>query len=223
MIARVKRDAVLPLFVTLTYPDKFPSARESKRHLDIFLKRIRRAFPVAGGIWKLEPQQRGAPHYHLLVWGAPLVVVDEINMTVSGLRYFIPSAWYEIAGGGDEKHLLWHEGLLGHGNKQCVQAVRSWRGVWSYASKYLGKTFDVSGWENQWTGRYWGVFNPSAIPFGETKIVMVTRGQAVRMMRMQKRFAYHHKKMHYKKNNSMTIFCDASQWVEKLEVMSGEV
>src|SRR5271157_7616 len=120
MIARVKRDAVLPLFVTLTYPDKFPSARESKRHLDIFLKRIRRAFPVAGGIWKLEPQQRGAPHYHLLVWGAPLVVVDEINMTVSGLRYFIPSAWYEIAGGGDEKHLLWHEGLLGHGNKQCV-------------------------------------------------------------------------------------------------------
>jgi hypothetical protein len=211
-IARVRRDADLPMFVTLTYPDKFPDPVESKIHLDNFIKRFRRRFPKAGWIWKLEPQERGAPHFHLLVWG-----VDFIR-----LSFWVPGTWFAIAGGGDPKHLAWHEGRCGHGNKHCVERVRSFKGVWFYASKYLGKKFEVAGWNNKWTGRYWGVIAPENIPFGELRELVITRRQAVQIMRYQRRFS-RSKKVQGKKirklrgdRRSLSIFCDASQWVERL-------
>jgi hypothetical protein len=202
-IARIKRDAALPLFVTLTYPDKFPDPKESKEHLQAFFRRIKRAWPGCGLIWKLEPQERSAPHYHLLMWGVDL---DQAQKK-------IPSMWYEIAGGGDWRHLAWHKGELGHGNKNCVQKVNSFRGVWAYASKYLGKTFEVSGWGDKWTGRYWGVVCPINIPFGEMVQREIEYAQAVKVMRCQRRFAGIRK---HKARRSQTIFCDAGQWVERL-------
>ena len=125
-----------------------------QKHLENFAKRLKREFSDIGFIWKLEPQERGAPHYHLLVWG-----VQEAD-----LFYFVPSAWYEIAGDGDHNHLLFHMGCLR--NQHCVSEVRSWRGVWSYASKYLGKTFEVAGWDCIYPGRFWAVVNRENIPFG---------------------------------------------------------
>jgi len=203
-IARVKRDAELPLFVTATYPASFPDAKSSKRHLHILQERMKRAFPEAGWMWKLEPQERGAPHYHFLIWGADL----------HKMRKFFPVNWYQIAGGEDKYHLLWHTGLLGNGNVHCVQQVRSFKGVWFYASKYLGKTFEVKGWE--FVGQYWGAVQAKNIPFGEDKILEVTRAKAIEIMRYQKRFAYSKKKLRFRSNMSMTIFCDASQWANRL-------
>lgn len=69
LIASILRDAELPNFVTLTYPAKFPTVSRAKRDLKVFQQRLIRRFPGSGGIWKLEPQERGAPHYHLLIWG----------------------------------------------------------------------------------------------------------------------------------------------------------
>jgi hypothetical protein len=212
MIAKVRRDAKLPMFVTLTYPDEFPDPAESKVHLDNFEKRLKRAFPKAGALWKVEPQKRGAPHYHCLVWGVPFI----------WLSSFVPQAWYEIAGGGDPKHLAWHEGRCGHGNKHCVQEVRSFKGVWFYAAKYLGKTFEVAGWNKKWTGRYWGVMAPENIPFGEMRELVITRQKAVQIMRYERRFARSWKGRDKKKyspkgdRRSLAIFCDASQWAERL-------
>jgi hypothetical protein len=211
-IAKVRRDAALPAFVTLTYPDEFPDPAESKIHLDNFSKRLRRSFPKAGMIWKLEPQQRGAPHYHCLIWGCDLDDLSE----------FVPQAWFEIAGGGDPKHLAWHKGLCGHGNKHCVQQVKDFKGVWFYAAKYLGKTFEVAGWNKKWTGRYWGVIAPENIPFGELRELVITRQQAITAMRYQRRFT-RPKKVKGKKiyrpkgdRRSLSIFCDATQWAERL-------
>lgn len=203
MVAGVRRDAVLPLFVTLTYPNIFPDPKTSKRHLDIFIKRIRRVFPGVGLIWKLEPQQRGAPHYHLLVWGCDL----------AQLMQFVPQAWYEIAGGGDHKHLLWHGGMLGNGNVHCVQQVNSFKGVMAYASKYLGKTFEVAGWEQVWTGRFWGVVNQPNIPLGELVEEEVTKNKALEFIRYQRRFTGF---KNFRSNKSLTTFCDADQWIEKV-------
>jgi hypothetical protein len=200
-IGSIRRDAVLPLFITLTYPDKYPDPKTSKRHLDTFFKRFARAFPLHGTIWKLEPQKRGAPHYHLLTWGCELDQVFE----------FVTSSWHDIAGGGDILHLRWHRGELGNGNLPCVQQVQSFNGVWSYASKYLGKTFDVSGWEDKWTGRYWGVVRRTNIPFGKLIQEPVTWDKAVQVQRYQRRFAGLKKT-----NRSATIFCDVGQWVDNL-------
>lgn len=207
-IGQIRRDAALPAFVTLTYPDVFPKDHETfKQHLAIFSKRFRRAFPKGGFVWKLEPQTRGAAHYHLLVWGCEM----------SKLVEFVPKAWFEIAGGGDPFHLAWHSGLLGNGNSHCVQAVRSFEGVASYASKYLGKTFEVAGWDN--VGRFWGIVARQNIPFGEKKIVEVSYSLAVVAMRYQRRFSQgkkSRKKRHKTNGKSKTIFCDAGQWVNRL-------
>lgn len=201
-IAGVRRDAELPCFVTLTYPNSFPEPKQSKKHLKAFVMRAKRAFPEVGIIWKLEPQQRGAPHYHLLVWGA----------SQSVLRAFVPIAWHEIAGGGDPLHLLWHEGKLSNGNKHCVQKVRSFKGVWYYASKYLGKTFEVAGWDSLQVGRFWAVVSPANIPFGELCRVEISTKKTHSLMRYQRRYA----KLKGRDYPSLKVFCNASEWIDKL-------
>ena len=133
----------LPLFVTLTYPEEFPGDFEIyKKHLHTFFIDLRYHFPNFGAIWKLEYQGRGAAHFHILLWGCTLDQVIDL----------IPALWYKIAGNEDENHLKFHKGELGHGNRPCVEEVRSWNGVKSYCSKYLTK--DVS--MDAPSGRYWG-------------------------------------------------------------------
>ena len=202
-IARIRRDADLPMFVTLTYPNDYPHPAKSKVHLDMFFKRFHRRYPKAGGIWKLEPQERGAPHYHLLIWG-----VEYLELLT-----WVPQAWFEIAGNGDQLHLRWHKGQLGNGNLPCVAKVKSFKGVWAYAAKYLGKTFEAAGWGKMWTGRFWGVIGRENIPFGEAIVQAIEYKQATRMMRYQRRFA---KLRRPTVGRSLTIFCDADQWIEKL-------
>jgi hypothetical protein len=133
----------LPLFVTLTYHLDIPKDFEGyKTHLDSFYKALFRKFPRAGVIWKLEYQWRGYAHFHLFVWG-----VNEQD-----LKAFVPRVWNRIAGYGSADHLAWHQGTLGNGNEHCVQSVRSWNGVKSYASKYFSKVND-----DKVGGRVWGV------------------------------------------------------------------
>lgn len=216
-IARIRRKAALPLFVVLTYPDDFPEPEESKKHLHLLSVRFHKDFIGGGFIWKMEPQLRSAPHFHLLVWGVDLQKFSD----------WMPVVWFQIAGGGDPKHLAWHKGLCGNGNIHCVQPVRSFEGVWFYASKYLGKTFEVSGWDKKWTGRYWGVVAKENIPFGNLCQLTVTRQFAVTVLRYERRFVKGSKAHGKKKRKSPTggrslsIFCDASQWAERLYPLCG--
>lgn len=63
--------ARLPGMITLTYPGDWlcvaPTGKHVKRHLEAFKLRYLRAWgePLMG-LWKLEFQRRGAPHFHLL-------------------------------------------------------------------------------------------------------------------------------------------------------------
>jgi hypothetical protein len=199
-ISKVRLDAQLPIFVTLTYSESFPSPIESKKHLDIFRKRLLRKFCDAGYIWKLEPQQRGAPHYHLLVWGCDF----------AELKNFVPQAWYEIAGNNDIRHLHFHLGL--YKNQHCVSQVRSRKGVLAYASKYLGKTFEVAGWDEIYTGQFWGVIRKQNIPFGQSMIMYITLRDANIWMRYQKRFA----RLKSRSYKSLTTFCNSEQWISNI-------
>jgi hypothetical protein len=75
-----------PDFVTLTLPDESfeddvaSFAKTAKLHLDVLLKRLRRACPSACGFWRIEWKARKSgvcegklfPHFHLLVWGLPV-------------------------------------------------------------------------------------------------------------------------------------------------------
>lgn len=62
----------MPAMVTLTYPGEWlsvaPDGATVKGHLQAFFKRFERAWGVPWcGVWKLEFQRRGAPHFHLLM------------------------------------------------------------------------------------------------------------------------------------------------------------
>lgn len=198
LIAGIRRDADLPCFVTLTYPNYFPTVEKAKRDLKIFLQRLKRRFECSG-IWKLEPQMRGAPHYHMLIWG----------VSQGDLFEWVCQNWYDIAGNGDTNHLLFHKGEL-RGSKPCVSKVYSFKGVWAYASKYIGKTFEVAEWGSQWTGRFWGSWGD--LPQGELKEAIIPEKLAIISMRYQRRFARLKRYSHWR----VTTFCNADLWVEKI-------
>jgi hypothetical protein len=195
-LAGVRRDC-LPAFVTLTFPEFYPTVQRAKRDLDTFVKRLVRQFPDASGVWKLEPQKRGAPHFHLLVWGA----------SFRELLAFVPDAWYQVVGSDDPNHLAWHKGLLG--NSPCVQQVDSQRGVFWYASKYMSKEVGImfSDW-----GRWWGVFHRDNLPLGEVVNMEVTEEKAIEFIRYMRRFA-HIRSRDYR---TLTIICDSDFWINRL-------
>lgn len=112
-------DADFRSMLTLTYPASFPAdGRKVKKHLDIIKKRLVRSFPGIRGVWWLEFQRRGAPHFHLLLTLDLLSRGDvversrylrrkgtKIFRTVEALQSWVSSAWFELVGSGDEKHL----------------------------------------------------------------------------------------------------------------------
>lgn len=158
-----------PVFVTLTYPGVFPTeSKEWKRHLDNLFKRVRRNFPGAGAVWRLEMQKRGAPHYHLLIWG--------LSESVFQLRAWFSQAWYEVVGSGDSRHLA--AGVR-------VEVIRSQNGTMYYCSKYLSKPtselercyMSENGWSNP--GRFWGVHAIENVPVGELVKLPLSPQQAM--------------------------------------------
>src|SRR5882762_4253484 len=69
ILAKISRKAPLPSFMTLTYPHEYPSEwQDWKTHLHKFVEKAKTEFPTLAALWKLEPQKRGAPHFHALCW-----------------------------------------------------------------------------------------------------------------------------------------------------------
>jgi hypothetical protein len=167
MMAKIQKSE-LPQFVTLTYPAEWPADPQVwKQHLKKFIMRLKYRFPGFAGIWKLEFQKRGAPHFHLLVWGLP----------AAGMKKYISYHWYKVVGSEDEKHLA-------AGTQ--IQRIKSWRGVMSYASKYLGKSQENYGLP---VGRFWGVFNRDGVPWSDEVVYFVTQSQIILAMRYMRRYA----------------------------------
>lgn len=157
LVNSIDRRQVEPsrVFLALcTYPATYPTARVSKRHIKVMLQRFRRAWGAAA-IWKLEPQGRGAPHYHCLLF-------MQSQCTETELTAWWAENWHEVVETDDANHLAFHLGLLPRSEPCCTQ-IRSWNGVTSYAAKYLGKTFPS---DPNWylPGRFWGVVGRELLP-----------------------------------------------------------
>jgi hypothetical protein len=145
LMAQVDRTACRrkPLFITLTYPREYPtSSTVYKSHLRRFLLAFGRRYPHTPIIWRLEYQERGAPHYHLMVF-TPWFISWR----------WVAKAWYEATGRADYLTLV-------AGTE--TRAVRSWRGVMSYAAKYMSKSKPLP--EGQRPGRLWGVHCRKDLP-----------------------------------------------------------
>ncbi len=170
-------------FVTLTYPRAFPDAAASKIDLDNVIKRFEREWGRRSVVWKLEPQRRGAPHFHLAVlMGDQGQLQDEIEWWAH--------AWHELVGGGDRHHLRWHLGQFTGQKGPCVEVVHDWNGMRGYAGKYLGKLPEFgAGWHEP--GRFWGVRGRQMLPRTikredvPVEVVKLVRRQVVRWIEHQ--------------------------------------
>ena len=122
--------------ITLTYPGEYRAdGKAVKKQLNGFLQYLRRL--GVSYCWVLEFQDRGAPHFHILVSG--FVPKDEVALR-----------WFKIVGSGDTKHLLAGtrvEGVKGDKNRLL-------RYLFSYLKK-KGNQKNVPP-EYKEVGRFWG-------------------------------------------------------------------
>lgn len=127
-------------FVTLTY-HLLPDAARVKRDLKVFIQRLKVLDPRVCGWWRMEPQKRGVPHFHLLL---SMKYIPQSRML---------DMWRAVTG-QPSIVAVWVEHL-----KSGSQA----RG---YVAKYAAKVEDVSlDNDAYWTdvGRRWGVIGRDLI------------------------------------------------------------
>lgn len=130
-------------FVTLTYRDSV-EMQKVKRDIHTLTMRLRRKFPKAWGIWKIELQARGVWHIHLLLVNVPYWRWSELVRV-----------WGEISGQDAAR-------------ATNIKQVKSLRQLRSYLAKYIAKKsalVDTDTGEISHTGRVWGVFNRSVAVF----------------------------------------------------------
>lgn len=176
-LAKLTQSAPI-IFITLTYAASFPEPMQAKAHLRALLERIRRIEPNSSGIWRMEFQERGAPHFHIIFFNLPFIdkeVLNNIWGDIIGIEY-----WDYSQG--------WPRPPFTR-----VEAIRNPRKAMAYVSKYVAKSEDTGGGgfnnlpylhANGGLGRVWGVFNSKALTWAKaiTMIVDATRDDINRIL-----------------------------------------
>lgn len=140
-------------FLTLTYPDEFPTdPKIYKANLKEFHRKFEVEWPGVQGVWRLEFQKRGAPHYHIMF----LDWRPDDSGTIEWLWKSTCHTW-DMA----------HE-LLGV-NYELVVDQNQQRLIAHYMAKYIAKV-DQTEVKNATVkcGRWWGKWNiedPSPVEF----------------------------------------------------------
>ena len=172
----INKDKVHPsevLFMTLTSPSVGwyeLTGKEWKKRLNHFNTRLRQKFknhPTFCGIWRMEFQRRGSPHFHYITYGVSFIEHSWISQT-----------WNNICSKGlsekeREKHLC---------SGTNVQRSRSWNNIHDYFSKTMSYVSKDEGYKLkyeveqgrlpeevlEWTktfGNHWGVINKDNLDY----------------------------------------------------------
>jgi hypothetical protein len=154
------------IFMTLTYGQKFPETKEVReRHRLAFLERLRRWAPEASGVWRIEYQKRGAPHFHFIMFDLPFLPKANLK-----------AMWGEIIGSE-----YWDTSNQQNPEPPFtrIEAIHNPRHLMNYVSKYVAKLPDAApggggfnidpylhAIENH-QGRWWGTHNREKLPYAE--------------------------------------------------------
>jgi hypothetical protein len=103
------------VLVTLTYKSNMQDYELSKQHLDLVLRYLKYHYPQASALWRLEQQQRGAIHYHVM-----LLTREHIWVDVNSLR----AHWRHVIGEDASVNVKW---------------VDNRKRAMMYVSKYVAK------------------------------------------------------------------------------------
>jgi len=150
------------VFLTLTYGGEYPNAQSAKAHLRAFLERIRRRYPEEkiSAIWRMEFQERGAPHFHIVFFNLPYIPKQTIQN--------------------------WWQDITGHIRPFTrIELIYSHKKLLNYVAKYVAKVnpSEDSGFNtptylhayaqkyDENIGRLWGTFNKQHLPFAECVLI----------------------------------------------------
>lgn len=186
-------------FVTLTYPGQWSNDFSRwKRDLDNLRREWDREFGKTEFVWKLEPQKRGAPHFHLMMYLPASITADMRKYknrrgyirwrgkALTDARKWLSDTWYRLVGSGDDKH------RKAGTQMQIAGSAASSR----YASKYIGKScqfVDPETGEIVSPGRFWGRRNSGLLPVDERTTVTTWEG-AMKISRQARRYIEHKQK-----------------------------
>lgn len=130
--------------LTLTYRENQTDLALCKKHLDLFRKRMQRAFPGFAYVAAFEQQKRGAWHVHLAIHALPIAIKHK-GIKIKSWSV-VRSCWQGVVG-------------VDNGNvdfsRRRKQKRRSPARMASYMSKYMLKAFTDSGGAFGGQGRRW--------------------------------------------------------------------
>jgi len=163
LTSRLNTDSVRKTFLTLTFTGT-PEWEDAKATLKRFTMRLRRAYPEMSAIWRQERQERGAIHFHLIIFNLPYIPQRDLQKT-----------WEQCTG---EPRSIIH-----------IKLLNSSRAVMFYVSKYIAKqqeemsevltSLDKPTYQHG-MGRSWGYVNKKGLPFAEKWVFHVADEDAIR-------------------------------------------
>lgn len=168
--ARLKSNAV-GVMLTFTYRENMRDHALAKNHLQLVGKWILYHYPLASLLWRLEYQERGAIHFHILAMN--INWVDAVKLT---------SYW---------------KALTSDDSYPDVKRVRSRRRVMAYISKYIAKMEQSQGKDTasngfiyvpyleNFVGRFWGIINRKALPLAPLHVMLV-RGDKLLLINLRR-------------------------------------
>jgi hypothetical protein len=166
LMARLDLDGVRTVFLTLTF-HATTEASECKAAFKRFRMWLHNHQPQASALWRVELQERGTPHYHLIVFNLPYIKQSKLQ-----------ALWTRCT---REDLSIIHIKLLK--NKQHAM---------SYVSKYVAKHDAPAEGESDaegetsfnhapyWQGRHWGVVNAEAVPLAARRVAIVDDDELAR-------------------------------------------
>lgn len=175
----IRRDAELPVMVTLTFPAELTvTPSEAKACRLAWEKRMRRRYgPRWCNVWRLEahPEMslrlgRVHPHFHLLTWGA-WYDLAEVSRTWQAVVWEVLKIDECLS---DDEGMPVAEKHRAAGTN--CERLRCWGGVLYCGKNYIAKAEEFPLGK---AGRVWGWHNRAALPMAEEIRIPLTHAQAV--------------------------------------------
>jgi len=173
--------------LTLTWHSTWGPPESWTRARRAFEARLERSWPGRfASLWKLEPQTRGAPHFHVvIIWrgGGP---------DLHKFRLWVSAGWNSIVAPDDAQHLRAGTQVLKCRNL-CGPDMGRWLHYLGKALGYLGKgqgqrrfVDDTTGEVVAHHGRIWG--HSEDIPVGEPDMYTLNTEQYQELLRRLRRW-----------------------------------
>jgi len=179
LMATLDVDNTRTVFVTLTYHG-FPAHETAKKNLKAFLMRVRRKFPDASAIWRLEYQERGSIHFHILFFNLPFWKYSDLQTVwtqitgedISGIDICLVNdhkhamtyvSKYVAKASADAKKLLTLQARIDR-TARTQHSEKYPAALAAYSPTKLDSGAYQHATETH-TGRVWGIFGKDRLPY----------------------------------------------------------